>query len=166
MTELCNDQDSCNRPLNHEGIHGYEAMPGVILAPRSNHGKEYRRDPCDLICLHCDGPMEIGQAEYGGNVYCLNCDEVYSFDEHGFASKYATIFPSSDPHKYKPEVKEEFITHWRKQNSLRNEGEHLFGMKTATERDTGRKSIEKSITDWWDKDGRLNRPFWQFWKKA
>ncbi len=168
MVTLCNDQDQCNRPLNHKGDHGYEALPGLIIAPRPNIGQEYPRESCDLTCLSCDDGMEIGQAEYGGNFYCLNCDEVYSFNERGYTSKTVTIFPSSDPHKYKPEVKEEFITHWRKKSSFQNEGKYLLGMTTTTERDTHLKSIEEAITDWWNEDNQLatKRRFWQLWKKA
>lgn len=164
--ELCNDEDQCNRLLNHEGDHGYEVTPGLIIAPRRNAGKESPRESCDLTCLWCDGPMEIGQAEHGGRFYCQKCNEVYSFDDHGFTSYQTTIFPSSNPHKYDSKVKEEFITHWRKKRSFTTEGMYLLGLTTAVERDAQRNDIEKAIVDWWDEDERFKRPFWQFWKKA
>lgn len=169
MNETCNDQEQCNRPLNHDGDHGITMphMPGLIIAPRHNIGKEYPRELCALTCLSCDGPLEIGQAEHGGNFYCLTCDEVYSFDERGFTSKYVKIFPSSDPHKYKPELKQEFIADWRNKNGFMNEGRYLLGMATTTERDAGLKIIEGRITDWWNEDNQLapKRHFWQFWRK-
>jgi hypothetical protein len=82
MNQKC-EFENCNQNFGHEGPHGYELEPGLILAPYGGgEGKKSESVPVPLGCDCCNGAMrmQVFVATSGGFFLGIARDLLYAQD--------------------------------------------------------------------------------------
>lgn len=91
----------CTREAGHDGPHGYEAMPGLILVPHGDGSMpEEKSHTATTPCGSCGGLLSLKRyiEGPGGEFSCTSCDQHYIVHRDGrIGSTLTTLWGPTNP---------------------------------------------------------------------
>ncbi len=160
--EAANGGNQCTGIKGHLGPHGLFVM-GMVMAPWPNAGlvlDEYISDR-----LRCDidgGLVRVRKMEHGGDIACVSCDQVHTFNEDRHTQiVMGKLFPTiGNWHTADTDLRNEMIAYRQMTGRFSIVARLELGLITAEEATEGHREFDKTIAQFHDDQARYDSRPW------
>ncbi len=159
-SEECNPAGGrCNRKAGHEGDHGMEVQPGLIIAPWPNVGPTKAERIIDLGCDICGEPLRMAKGPNGGTLSCTgeSCDQSHTFHQGSERIDWSHVilgklFPDryKSAHEMPPEMQKEYIEYRAGVGTFYTEALFVLELIDQKERECQHAANAVGVKEYWE----------------
>lgn len=159
----------CSQEEGHEGDHGLEVSPGLIIAPWANVGPTEVERLVDLGCDIWDEPLRLAKGPNGGTLVCTSesCEQSHTFVQREDRIDWSyTILGALFPDRYKsvhempPDMQTDYIEYKAKVGTFYTEALFVLELIDQKERERQHAVNAAGVKEYWE---RHKKRWWRKW---